>query len=113
ISTVAGNGLAGFAADGVLASNTQAGNPTDVAVDASGNLYITDGNARVRKVFASGIITTIAGTGARGYAGDGGPGTRARLSAPSAVAVNAAGNVYVADTLNNAVRVLQPAEFGI
>jgi uncharacterized protein (TIGR03437 family) len=112
ISTIAGNGLAGFGADGGLASNTQMGNPTGVAVDTFGNLYIADGNARVRKVYTSGIIATIAGTGVRGYTGDGGPGLAARLSGPSAVAVSAAGNVYVADTLNNAVRMLQAGGFG-
>lgn len=113
ISTIAGNGLAGFAADGVQSTNTQMGNPTGVAVDTFGNLYIADGNARVRKVYTSGLIATIAGTGVRGYSGDGGVGTQARLSAPSAVAVSAAGNVYVADTLNNAVRLLQVGGFGI
>ena len=113
ISTIAGNGLAGFAADGGLAANTQMGNPTGVAVDTFGNLYIADGNARVRKVFTTGIIGTIAGTGVRGYSGDGGAGTQARLNAPSGVAVSAAGNVYVADTLNNAVRMLQLGAFGI
>jgi uncharacterized protein (TIGR03437 family) len=113
ISTIAGNGLAGFAADGVQSTNTQMGNPTGVAVDTFGNLYVADGNARVRKVFTSGLISTIAGTGVRGYSGDGGAGTQAMLSAPSGVAVSAAGNVYVADTLNNAVRLLQVGGFGI
>jgi uncharacterized protein (TIGR03437 family) len=70
-------------------------------------VYIADGSARVRKLFLSGLITTIAGTGVRGYAGDGGSAPNARLNGPSAVAVNASGNVWVADTLNNAVRLLQ------
>ncbi|HMC57911.1 MAG TPA: IPT/TIG domain-containing protein, partial [Candidatus Solibacter sp.] len=113
IGTIGGNGLAGFAADGVQAAGTHVGNPTGVAVDTFGNVYVADGNARVRKIYPSGIIATIAGNGARGYSGDGGAGTGARLSAPSAVAVNAAGNVYVADTLNNAVRLLQVGGFGI
>lgn len=113
IGTIVGNGLAGFAADGVQAVNTQVGNPIGVAVDTVGNLYVADGNARVRKVFPSGIIVTIAGTGVRGYSGDGGTGTAAMLSAPSAVAVDSAANVYVADTLNNAVRLLQVGGFGI
>jgi uncharacterized protein (TIGR03437 family) len=70
-------------------------------------VYIADGSARVRKVFLSGIITTIAGAAARGYSGDGGIAANARLNGPSALAVNAAGNIWVADTLNNAVRLLQ------
>jgi len=113
IGTIGGNGLAGYAADGVPAVNTQVGNPTGVAVDAAGNLYVADGSARVRKIYPSGIIATIAGTGARGYTGDGGAATSARLSDPSAVAVDTTGNVYVADTLNNAVRLLQVGGFGI
>jgi uncharacterized protein (TIGR03437 family) len=113
IGTIGGNGIAGFAADGLQAVSTQVGNPTGVAVDTFGNVYVADGNARVRKIYPSGIISTIAGTGVRGYSGDGGVGTSASLSAPSAVTVDAAGNVYVADTLNNAVRLLQLGAFGI
>jgi uncharacterized protein (TIGR03437 family) len=70
-------------------------------------VYIADGSARVRKLFLSGIITTIAGGGPRGYAGDGGIAAGARLNGPSALALNAAGNIWVADTFNNAVRLLQ------
>ena len=106
ITTVAGNGIAGFS-DGGSAVNAQVGNPVAVAVDSAGNLYIADGSARVRKVFASGLITTIAGNGTNGYTGDGGIATSARLNGPSALAVDSAGNVWVADTLNNAVRLLQ------
>jgi uncharacterized protein (TIGR03437 family) len=113
ISTLAGNGVAGYDADGGQASATQVGNPTGVAADTFGNVYIADGSSRVRKVFTSGIIATIAGNGQRGYSGDGGAAGSARLNGPSAVAVNAAGNVYVADTSNNAVRLLQVGGFGI
>jgi uncharacterized protein (TIGR03437 family) len=113
IGTIGGNGLAGFAADGVQAVSTQVGNPTGLAVDAVGNVYVADGNARVRKIYPSGIITTIAGTGVRGYSGDGGAATSALLNAPSAVAVDATGNLYVADTLNNSVRLLQAGGFGL
>jgi len=113
ISTIGGNGLAGYAADGVPATATQVGNPTGVAVDGFGNLYVADGNARVRKIYPTGFIATIAGNGQRGYSGDGGAASGARLSAPSAVTVDTSGNVYVADTLNNAVRLLQVGGFGI
>ncbi len=107
ITTVAGTGAAGVSGDNRLAVNAQVGNPVAVAVDSVGNVYIADGSARVRKLFLSGIITTIAGTGVRGYSGDGGGAPNARLNGPSAVAVNAAGSVWVADTLNHAVRLLQ------
>ena len=107
ITTVAGNGAAGFSGDGNSAVNAQVGNPTAVATDSVGNVYIADGSARVRKLFLSGLITTIAGTGTRGYSGDGGSAPNARLNGPSSLAVNAAGSIWVADTLNNAVRLLQ------
>jgi uncharacterized protein (TIGR03437 family) len=107
ITTVAGNGAAGFSGDGNSAVNAQVGNPTAVATDSVGNVYIADGSARVRKLFLSGLITTIAGTGTRGYSGDGGSAPNARLNGPSSLAVNATGSIWVADTLNNAVRLLQ------
>jgi uncharacterized protein (TIGR03437 family) len=88
------------------------GNPVGLATDSVGNVYIADGSARVRKLFPSGIITTIAGSGTRGYSGDGGSATIARLNGPSAVAVDDQGGVYVADTLNNAVRSLQLHSLG-
>src|ERR1035438_7849247 len=112
ITTVAGTGAAGVSGDGGLAINALVGNPVGLATDSVGNVYIADGSARVRKLFPSGIITTIAGSGTRGYSGDGGIATSARLDGPSAVAVNAAGSVWVADTLNNAVRLLQFAGGG-
>ena len=83
--------------------------PEGVAVDAAGNVYIADTlDHAVRKVTPDGVINTLAGTGNPGYSGDGGPANRARLSAPRAVAVDAAGNVYVADTGNNQVRRIDP-----
>ena len=72
IATVAGNGLAGFSGDNGLAVSAMVASPASVAVDNSGNLYIADGSSRVRKVYSSGFIVTIAGTGAIGYTGDGG-----------------------------------------
>jgi uncharacterized protein (TIGR03437 family) len=113
ITTVAGNGQAGQSGDGGLALNAQVGNPTALAVDSVGNLYLADGSARVRKLFLSGVINTIAGGGARGYSGDGGSASNAALNGPSALAINAAGSVFVADTSNNAVRLLQLSSSGI
>ncbi len=107
IATVAGNGIAGFSGDGGSALNAQVGNPVAIAVDSVGNVYIADGGARIRKLFLSSVISTIAGGPTPGYSGDGGLAPRATLNGPSAVAVNSSGNVWVADTFNNAVRRLQ------
>jgi uncharacterized protein (TIGR03437 family) len=107
ITTVAGTGAAGVSGDGGLAVNALVGNPVAVATDSVGNVYIADGSARVRKLFLSGLIATIAGSGARGYSGDGGSAPNATLNGPSALAFNAGDNLYVADTFNNAVRLLQ------
>ena len=86
-------------------SNAHLRAPSDVAVDAAGNLYIADEyNHRIRRVDSSGIITTIAGTGERGFAGDGGPAVEARLAGPRGVAVDADGNVYIADEGNHRIR---------
>jgi uncharacterized protein (TIGR03437 family) len=105
ITTVAGSGTAGFSGDGGLATAAQMSSPTGVLADASGNLFIADtGNQRIRKVSASGIITTVAGSGTAGFSGDGGLATAAQLSIPSGVAVDAAGNVFIADTGNRRIR---------
>ena len=99
ITTVAGNGTVGDSGDGGLATNAQMYGPWGVAVDGSGNLYISDrANNRIRKVSADGIITTLAGSGAIGYTGDGGPAIDAALNQPMDVAVDAQGNVYFVDT---------------
>jgi uncharacterized protein (TIGR03437 family) len=109
ITTVAGNGGYGFSGDDGPATSAQLYDPYGVAVDSAGNLYIADTlNGRIRKV-ANGIITTIAGNGTYGFSGDNGPGTSAQLSRPYGVAVDSAGNVYVADRDNNRIRVLTPA----
>ena len=83
------------------------GNPVAIATDNAGNLYVSDGSSRVRKIFPSGFITTIAGTGTKGYSGDGGAALNARINGPAGLAAGPAGSVYVADSLNNAVRALQ------
>ncbi|MGA2436262.1 MAG: BACON domain-containing carbohydrate-binding protein, partial [Bryobacteraceae bacterium] len=104
-SLVAGNGTAGFGGDNGQASGAELSNPSGVAVDASGNVYIADtDNDCVRKVDTGGVITTIAGNETSGYGGDNGPAADAQLSSPSAVAVDASGNIYIADTGNNRVR---------
>jgi uncharacterized protein (TIGR03437 family) len=104
ISTVAGNGVVGFSGDGGPATAAQLWLPSSVAVDATGNLYIADyGNNRVREVSA-GVITTIAGNGTAGYSGDGGPAISASLYLPSGIAVDASGNVYIAEAAESLVR---------
>ena len=105
ISTVAGTGVAGYSGDGGQATQARLKNPYDVAV-AGNNLYIADrDNARIRKVtLDSGIITTVAGTGVSGFSGDDGPATSARIADPRSVAVDASGNLFIADTGNQRVR---------
>ncbi len=92
-------------AEGILATEARLFNPQAVAVDSAGNAYVTESsNHRVRKIDASGIITTIAGTGERGYAGDGGPATQAELDSPRGIGVNWLGEIFVADHGNDVVR---------
>jgi sugar lactone lactonase YvrE len=108
ISTVAGNGKTGYSGDGGPATSATLDNPLGVAVDPSGNVYIADFyNNVIRKVAANGIITTYAGTGAYGDSGDGGPATKAALSEPGSVLVDAAGNLYIGD-YGNRVRKVAP-----
>jgi sugar lactone lactonase YvrE len=108
ITTVAGSGAEGYGGDGLSATSPQTkfDLPDAIAFDAQGNMYIADSlNNRIREVNAStGIITTYAGTGASGNSGDFGPATAATMDAPSGVAVDPAGNVYIADTQNNSIR---------
>jgi len=109
INTVAGNGIRGFSGDGGPATSAQLNAPLGVAVDTAGNLFIADyGDNRVRKVTSSGVISTVAGNEIRGFSGDGGPATSARLSYPYGVAVDTAGNLFIADTYNHCVRKVTP-----
>jgi len=104
ITTFAG-GTYGFSGDGGLATSASLANPSGVAVDGSGNLYIADSyNQRIRCVDPDGIITTVAGNGTYGFSGDGGPATSASLGNPSGVGVDGSGNLYIADSSNNRIR---------
>ena len=108
ISTIAGTGVRGFRGDGGQAAQARLAYPVAVAVDTAGNVYIADSrNHRIRKINASGVISTFAGTGVRGFRGDGGQAAQARLAYPVAVAVDAAGNMYIADSLNHRIRKVQ------
>jgi streptogramin lyase len=106
ISTAVGTGEKGFGGDGGPAGAALLNGPFDIAFDFLGNMYFSDTfNNRIRRVdAATGIVTTIAGNGDRGYAGDGGPATAAALAEPYGVVVDRAGNVYTADRLNSRVR---------
>ncbi len=100
---------AGYSGDGGSATAAKIGYPEGIAVDASGNLYIADAaNSCVRIVRPTGDIITFAGTGTAGYSGDGGAATSAKLIAPTDVAVDAAGNVYITDSGASCVRIVRP-----
>jgi len=105
ITTVAGNGQFTFSGDGGPATSASLFLPHSVAVDSSGSLYIADRqNFRIRRVSASGMISTIAGYGLNGYSGDGGLAISAALQRPWGVAVNGAGDVFISDTENQRIR---------
>lgn len=109
IETWAGTGIPGYHGDGEPAEQARLNWPRDVAVDASGALYIADTlNHRIRRVGPDGVITTVAGVGQCGHSGDGGPAIGARLAAPRGVAVAPDGSVYVSDTENHCVRRITP-----
>ncbi|MEV4432572.1 NHL repeat-containing protein [Streptomyces sp. NPDC049585] len=110
IATVAGTGAAGYVSDGGPAPLTRLNLPLGLAVDKQGNLYLADRhNHRIRKVTPDGTITTVAGNGQAGYVSDGGPAVATRISDPVDVAVDDAGNVFIADTGNHRIRKVTPA----
>jgi len=105
ISTIAGNGRAGYSGDGVIATDVRVNYPTSIALDSTGNVYIADSsNQRVRKVTLDGIISTIAGNGQAGYSGDGALATQARLNTPSGIALDFLGNLYFCEVFNDIAR---------
>jgi sugar lactone lactonase YvrE len=112
ITTVAGNGTYVYSGDNGPATSAGLAFPVGVALDTAGNLYILD-FSKVRKVAAgTGTITTVAGNGSSGYIGDNGPAISAMLCQPQGIAVDLAGNLYIADTYNNIVREIN-AQTGI
>lgn len=105
VQPFAGTGERGYAGDGGPATEATLDTPTGVAVGRDGSVYIADRmNHAVRKVAPDGVITTIAGTGVAGFAGDGGPASAAQLDQPDGVAVDAAGVVFIADRQNHRIR---------
>lgn len=107
ITTVAGTGVPGYSGNGGPATSAQLNSPNQVAFDSGGNLYIADYfNGAIRKVDPAGTISSVAGGGVLGYSGDGGPATSARLNQPAGVAVDAFGNIYISDSNNHRVRMV-------
>ena len=111
MTTAVGTGEKGFAGDGGPAAKALLNGPFDVCFDRAGNLFFSDTfNNRIRRVDAvSGVITTIAGNGDKGYGGDGGPATAAALNEPYGVVIDSGGNLYIADRLNRRVRRIDAA----
>jgi uncharacterized protein (TIGR03437 family) len=108
ISNVAGNGTPGFSGDGAAAGSAQLNGPQGLAIDSAGNLYIADSNNnRIRRI-TRGLITTVAGTGGAGFSGDGGAATAAQLAFPTGIALDAPGNLYIADANNSRIRKVAP-----
>jgi len=107
ITTIAGNGTGGYSGDGGQATAAELRGPDDIKFDHLGNIYICDViNERIRKINTVGIISTIAGNGAGGFGGDGGLATAAMLNWPNGIAPDALGNLYIADTWNQCVRMV-------
>ncbi|MEO8759436.1 MAG: SBBP repeat-containing protein [Bacteroidia bacterium] len=105
LSTIAGNGTGGFSGDGGQATNAELDQPATIAIDALGNVCFSDNNnQRVRKIDASGIISTIAGSGLTGFGGDGGQATQAKLTYPSGIAFDPSGNLYIGESVDYRIR---------
>jgi trimeric autotransporter adhesin len=113
ISTIAGTGAVGFTGDGGPAIDAQLISPRAIATDPFGNVFFIDGGNRIREIYSGGYINTIAGNGTAGYSGDFGVATSAQFNGPTALSIDSSGNIYVADTANNAIRLLQPTGSGI
>jgi hypothetical protein len=110
ITTMAGTGICGYSGDGGPAKSAKIRYPEGLAFDSQGNLLFADaGNSRIRKISATGTITTIAGNGTSGYSGDGGPAIKAKLANPTSISVDGSGNVYIADTNNWVIRKVNTA----
>jgi hypothetical protein len=110
INTVAGNGTSGYTGDGGQATSAQFNGIYGITLDASGNIYVADaGNFCVRMINTSGIINTVAGNGTSGFSGDGGQATAAQLRNARGVAIDATGNLYIADGVNNCIRMVNSA----
>jgi DNA-binding beta-propeller fold protein YncE len=109
LTRLAGDGRAGFAGDGGPATQARLNRPYDVRLDRSGNIYIVDhGNQRVRRISPDGVIDSVAGTGTRGYSGDGGPATAAQLNGPYGIFFDRQDRMLIADSDNNVVRRVAP-----
>ncbi len=108
ITTVAGNGQDGFGGDDGPATDASLSEPSGIAIDSNGDIYIADlMNHKIRKVDVStGVITTVAGSGNGSFSGDNGPAIYAGLAGPSGVAVDKEGNIFIADTFNNRIRMI-------
>ena len=105
ISTIVGTGSGNYTGDGGPALKAGLGSPVGLAMDSSGNLFILiKETGRVRRVTPAGLITTYAGNGTSGFAGDGGPATSAELFPGNGIAVDGSGNLYIADSGNNRIR---------